>query len=1742
MVSPGTTRENLNGAETNSLKREGSRIADPLETKRPRNQEEHGPISNGEAIAFQSRFRRVPGSSYERSYTRTTTTVCNGTIRHNDTPSPFYTAPVITVECSEDDEYNDIGLPDIEVPPADNGSFSGESSPHASNTSDYETNEIAKFLAEQYAEKCAENEPLDIYGISDDDEIQDSNGEGSSQPVAAENQNEQVDHAQNEGCAEKSIYEDARLEVASREVVVGGEKLMEMNHHAEAVEHREEAFEGDTIRVAVVYEEVAMEMNTRRVFIDDEEEEEVEDVTEVNHNAVAVNHGEEDFDENSIVGMRRVFIDDDDDDEEEEEVEEGLEVNHNAVAVNHGEEDFDENSIVGMRRVFIDDDDDDEEEEEVEEGLEVNHNAVAVNHGEEDFDENSIVGMRRVFIDDDDDDEEEEEVEEGLEVNHNAVAVNHGEEDFDENSIVGMRRVFIDDDDDDEEEEEVEDVTEVNDNAVAVNHGEEDFDENSIVGMRRVFIDDDDDDEEEEEVEEGLEVSHNAVAVNHGEEDFDENSIVGMRRVFIDDDDDEEEEEVEEGLEVNHNAVAVNHGEEGFEAVPYCRRSGFAALAMRVRQFEAMDNLEAEAASDEEAEEDEENEDEHVGVADVNDDTVENDVADDDSVANSYSFGEDEDVQEEADLEDEEDLGDDEEEVHDPRRIVFSPADDDDIIDEIIRQEGGIMIDDSDDETEEDDEYVPEDPNPNVVAHAVRETNPGNSSYAPGDDTLEADVEAEGDASEDDGGEAEAPQAAVPEAVVPVSGVQEQEEVRVTTTAIPRPSPNRPIVLDTITIEDTPPREPTPLLPKQKEDSSDSIKFIGIFKSDKLPAALSKPGCNPVHDRTPMPSAAIVFNSTEPRPQPQLQPPILVVPEMPVHKQSALQTNSLALRRLPLVVIPRKRKYKNYVSRRRNTQLLASLRRCVSDPNLYKSYNHWKGLSRPMTPLKSGAPTPKTVTPLPVPASTGHQKLTPNPLPTQNPVKLPSPHAISEKPNHPPKVSDDPSQAGASAVTAAQPVSKQVSGKLTELKSKNGPPPTEKTALRIPSAASSRLKAAANSTSTSTSTAAPPDELGSSKKGAVPTAANEPVTTVPAAVSAANATKPSPFAPAITPVGPAPAPLKPPVAKQNSLQKPPPEPKRLIGGVVAPVSKPVAKMAATQDAVHKIDGIEFLPKEQDDGQVPTTSAGPKALRRAYGSKSGTTICAIGSPNVPSTSNAYAPPPTAPDDDKRLIEKKLSLRKKKITGEVAPGGILTGSKSGIDIGINNNHTKEQTDEQRAKKTVNAVAAAFSTLQGPNAEDATSSTSREERPPPPSSTQPQKPKSAAVQNLISQLQLPASVSAKVDKIIACGDKARKPSRAGLQANTSRPRVVQEIVANKKAQFQDDKDGHLIYSKGDYILERFTIFETLGEGTFGKVARVRDGTTNHYMALKIIKNVSKYRDAARLEIKVLQKLAERDPNKDNFVIHMGAFFDYHGHICILFDLMGPSIFDFLKQNHYKPYPMEHVLHIAWQVCNAVKFLHDNKLTHTDLKPENILFCDSRFTTKVVDKKPMRVLIATHVRLIDFGSATFDNEHHSAIVSTRHYRAPEVILELGWSQPCDVWSIGCILYELYTGVTLFQTHENREHLAMMERVLGDIPQRMAKKTKTKFFINGRLDWVSTSADAAYVRDNCKPLRRAMTCSDPMHVELFELIENMLMYEPISRMDLNEALEHRFFHRLGPDLKKPSPLQNPQMCSPVRD
>lgn len=108
--------------------------------------------------------------------------------------------------------------------------------------------------------------------------------------------------------------------------------------------------------------------------------------------------------------------------------------------------------------------------------------------------------------------------------------------------------------------------------------------------------------------------------------------------------------------------------------------------------------------------------------------------------------------------------------------------------------------------------------------------------------------------------------------------------------------------------------------------------------------------------------------------------------------------------------------------------------------------------------------------------------------------------------------------------------------------------------------------------------------------------------------------------------------------------------------------------------------------------------------------------------------------------------------------------------------------------------------------------------------------------------------------------------------------------------------------------------------------------------------------------------------------------------------------SVYDFLKKNRFAPYPLDDIREILYQLSQAVDFLHRSKIVHTDLKPENILFVDSSWVEwyNPQKRKHQRRVKHTDIRVIDFGSATGENDHHSTVVVTRHYRPPEVILEV--------------------------------------------------------------------------------------------------------------------------------------------------
>jgi len=431
------------------------------------------------------------------------------------------------------------------------------------------------------------------------------------------------------------------------------------------------------------------------------------------------------------------------------------------------------------------------------------------------------------------------------------------------------------------------------------------------------------------------------------------------------------------------------------------------------------------------------------------------------------------------------------------------------------------------------------------------------------------------------------------------------------------------------------------------------------------------------------------------------------------------------------------------------------------------------------------------------------------------------------------------------------------------------------------------------------------------------------------------------------------------------------------------------------------------------------------------------------------------------------------------------------------------------------------------------------------------------SAPIRTRARAAQEAQAVSTSVSSVTLTGPAAKKRRRdiaddAGTVAKKPATGHLQQLVANKsiasgsgatvdealKEVSCDDKEGHYIIVPDDIIHRRYRTVRLLGQGTFGKVVEAVDNETSKRVAIKIIRAVPKYRDASKMEVRVLQKLKERDPRNVNKCIHLIQWFDHRNHICIVSELLGMCVYDFLKENEFAPFPRQHIQSFAKQLLGSVAFLHDLHLIHTDLKPENILLVNNDYRIAQISipgrgrnaaTRTKRILKSTDIRLIDFGSATFEDEYHSNVVSTRHYRAPEIILGLGWSFPCDVFSLGCILVEFYTGMALFQTHDNLEHLAMMEQVMGKMPDRFARqgaRSKPEFFKEGKLDWPKPKVSRQSKKDvrACRSLQEIIPPKDSINIHFLDLVKRLLTFDPALRISVRDALAHPYFSLTVPN------------------
>lgn len=336
------------------------------------------------------------------------------------------------------------------------------------------------------------------------------------------------------------------------------------------------------------------------------------------------------------------------------------------------------------------------------------------------------------------------------------------------------------------------------------------------------------------------------------------------------------------------------------------------------------------------------------------------------------------------------------------------------------------------------------------------------------------------------------------------------------------------------------------------------------------------------------------------------------------------------------------------------------------------------------------------------------------------------------------------------------------------------------------------------------------------------------------------------------------------------------------------------------------------------------------------------------------------------------------------------------------------------------------------------------------------------------------------------------------------------------------RDDTVGHFRGLPGTVIDKRFRVIRDVGMGTFGRVVEcidLKDRRQDWRVAIKIVRSVKRYYDSALVEAKIVNRVNRRGGRGTSHCAILFDSFTWSSHYCMVFENLGLSLYDFMKQHKYQPFPPCCVRDFATQLLEALEFLHSFGLIHTDLKPENILLSSCREIPYLYGGRTYQIPESTKIKVIDFGGATYDDEKKSSIVATRQYRAPEVILDNGWSMPSDMWSAGCIIAELYRGELLFATHDNIEHLALMEQIIGPFPRKMLQRAKNSDMVEEtfhmgrhRLHRVLSKESAKYV-ETMKPLNELIPTDDR---PLYQLLRRLLEIDPGNRATGHESARFR--------------------------
>ena len=194
-----------------------------------------------------------------------------------------------------------------------------------------------------------------------------------------------------------------------------------------------------------------------------------------------------------------------------------------------------------------------------------------------------------------------------------------------------------------------------------------------------------------------------------------------------------------------------------------------------------------------------------------------------------------------------------------------------------------------------------------------------------------------------------------------------------------------------------------------------------------------------------------------------------------------------------------------------------------------------------------------------------------------------------------------------------------------------------------------------------------------------------------------------------------------------------------------------------------------------------------------------------------------------------------------------------------------------------------------------------------------------------------------------------------------------------------------------------------DLIGRGTYSNVWTAEYGHRKT-CAIKIYRPEEAFSKQGNVEISVLRELQKAGGHP--CVIRCGAYSSMDGCYCLTLELLGWNLYQLIEATKFRGVSLDLTLKFAVQLYDALVFLKQNSVIHCDIKPENICLANN---------------MCSNIKLIDFGCAQKDDGFHEPYAQSRYYRAPEVLNMLPYSYPVDMWSLGCVLVELYTADPIF-------------------------------------------------------------------------------------------------------------------------